>query len=350
MRAVEFSGHRRLAIVERPDPTPADGELLIAPQAVGICATDIEIFDGTMAYYRLGQARYPVIPGHEWSGEVVGMAEGVSGFRVGDHVVGEVSIGCGACETCKAGNYHLCADAQETGIMGRSGALATRMVHPASATFTISPELSWDAAALIEPTSVALNAAKRGSCRDKTVLVIGMGTIGQLALQCAIAEGARRTIAANPSPQRLELAKTVGADFVLPLQGSAKESVERLRRSFDGPIEAVLVCTGAPSAIAVAIEAADPGGTIVLAGLTGEATVPVDVDLVVLKDLALRGINGSPSLWPETVRLVEDGVVRTEPLVTHRLSLAEMARAIDLVRARSADTLKVMVHPQEGLP
>lgn len=349
MRAVEFSGDRRLTIVERPDPRPAAGELLIAPQAVGICATDLELFDGTMAYYRTGQAHYPVIPGHEWSGEVVGIGDGVTGFKIGDHVVGEVSIGCGACDLCGSGKYHLCAQAQETGIMGRDGALATRLVHPAASTFAVSPELSWDAAALIEPTSVALNTAKRGACRGKTVLVIGMGTIGQLALQCAIAEGARHTIAANPSPRRLDLAKRLGADLVLPLASSAKDSTEELRRIFDGPIAVVLVCSGAPSAVALAIEAAQAGGAIVLAGLTGELTVPVDLDLVVLKDLDVRGVNGSPSLWPEAVRLVESGAVRTDPLVTHRLPLWETARAIDLVRARSADTLKVLIHPQEAI-
>ncbi len=348
MRAVEFTGDRRLAIIDRPDPTPAPGELLIAPRAVGICATDLEIFDGTMAYYRTGQAGYPVIPGHEWSGEVVGIAERVIGFAVGDHVVGEVSVGCGDCGLCRSGKYHLCERAQETGIMGRAGALATRMVHPAASSFVVSNELSYDAAALIEPTSVALHAAKRGSCAGKTVLVIGMGTIGQLALQCAIAEGASRTVAANPSPRRLELARTLGASATVQLSASLTDPADEVRRAAAGPIEVVLVCTGVASAVALAIEVAQPSGSIVLAGLTGEASVPVDLDQVVLKDLDLRGINGSPSLWPETIRLVEGGGVRTEPLVTHRLPLAEIERGLDLVRARAGDTVKVIVHPQQA--
>ncbi len=349
MRAIEFHGDRQLALVDRPDPIPAPGELLIAPQAVGICATDLEIFDGTMAYYRTGQAHYPVIPGHEWAGVVEAMAPDVTGFAIGDHVVGEVSIGCGACDLCRAGKYHLCGRVQETGIMGRSGALATLMAHPAASTFAVSPELPWEAAALIEPTSVALNAARRGACRGKTVLVMGMGTIGQLALQCAIAEGARHTIAANPSSARLELAARLGAGATVRLAPSQDASSEALRRAAgEDPIDVVLVCTGAASAVALAIDAAHPGATIVLAGLAGEPSIGVDLDLVVLKELDLRGLNGSPFVWPDTVRLVDGGAVRTQPLVTHRLPLSKMARGLDLVRTRSAGTLKVMIQPQTG--
>ena len=349
MRAVEFSGAGRLAIVERPDPVPAAGDLLIAPQSVGICATDLELFDGTMAYYRTGQASFPIVPGHEWSGEVIGLGESVAGFEVGDRVVGEVSIGCGQCDLCRSDRYHLCAHSEETGIIGRAGALATRLVHPAASSFKVPHELSWDEAALIEPTSVALNVARHGACGGKTVLVIGMGTIGQLALQCAVAEGARRTIAANPSATRLALATKLGADATLHLVGPLDDSVAALAAlAGDDPIEVVLVCTGAADAVALSVAAVQSGGTIVLAGLNGQSSIPLDHDLVVLKDLELRGVNGSPYLWPDTIELVGRGSVRAEPLITHRLPLGEVAQAIDLVRARAPETLKVIVHPQAG--
>ncbi|MDQ6857774.1 MAG: alcohol dehydrogenase catalytic domain-containing protein [Chloroflexota bacterium] len=347
MRAVEFSGARRFAIVDRPDPEPGLGDLLIAPESVGICATDLELFDGTMAYYRTGQATYPIVPGHEWSGEIVGIGAEVSGFAVGNHVVGEVSIGCGRCDLCRTGNYHLCVTGEETGIMRRGGALASLLLHPAASTFTVPHQLSWDAAALIEPASVALHAARRGDCRNKTVLVIGMGTIGQLALQCARAEGATRTVAANPSAQRLALATTLGADATVGLPASLSNARAAITAAAGpAPIDVVLVCTGASSAVALAIEAVRPGGVIVLAGLSGAAAMPIDHDLVVLKDIDLRGVNGSPSLWPDTVALVATGAVRTEPLVTHHLPLTEIARALELVRARGPETLKVIVQPQ----
>src|SRR3954469_8438754 len=151
MRAIEFHGGERLELVERPDPTPGDGELLIAPTAVGICGTDVEIFEGSLAYFRMGIAQYPVVPGHEWSGEVVDVGAGVTGFAPGDRVVGEVAIGCGRSARCRAGPPPLCARRTEPGIARRDGAMATRMVFPAA--FAHGVSLAFEAAALIEPTS-----------------------------------------------------------------------------------------------------------------------------------------------------------------------------------------------------
>ncbi len=334
-------------LVDRPDPEPGPGEVLIAPQAVGVCATDLELYDGVMAYYRTGQASYPLIPGHEWSGEVVAVGSGVKGLREGDRVVGEVSVGCGRCDQCRAGRYHVCANAQETGIMGREGALATRLVHPETATFAFPAALSWAAAALIEPTSVALYAARRGNCRGRRVAVLGAGTIGSLALQCARADGASWTLAANPSPRRLGLARELGADATLVIPSDPVGAAGALRRAAgDRGIAVVLVCTGAPAAIATAIEAVDPAGTLVLAGLTGESTLPIDVDRIVTKDLDVQGVNGSPGLWPETIALVASGRVRTEPLVSHRVGLQRAVEAFELVRARAPGTHKVIIEPQ----
>src|SRR3954447_12813524 len=100
MRALEFHGNEQLEIVERPDPVPGEGDLLIEPTAVGICGTDIEVFDGSLAYFRMGIAAYPIVPGHEWTGTVVDVGAAVRGFAPGDRVVGEVAIGCGGCGRC----------------------------------------------------------------------------------------------------------------------------------------------------------------------------------------------------------------------------------------------------------
>src|SRR3954462_950384 len=108
MRAIEFHGGERRELGERPARERGPGELLIAPSAVGICGTDVEIFDGSLAYFRMGLARYPIVPGHEWTGVVVDTGAGVKGFAPGDRVVGEVAIGCGVCVRCRAGRSHLC--------------------------------------------------------------------------------------------------------------------------------------------------------------------------------------------------------------------------------------------------
>src|SRR3954447_3317726 len=123
MRAIEFHGGERLELVERPDPTPGPGELLIAPTAVGICGTDVEIFEGSMAYFRDGLAQYPIVPGHERTGEGVEGGRGVRGFSPAARVVGELAMGCGVCVRRGASRHPLCARRTETGIVHMDGAM-----------------------------------------------------------------------------------------------------------------------------------------------------------------------------------------------------------------------------------
>src|SRR3954453_9498930 len=204
MRAIEFHGDERIELVERPDPGSGPGELLIAPSAVGICGTDVEIFEGSLAYFRMGIAEYPIVPGHEWTGVVVDVGEGVTGFSPGDQVVGEVAIGCGVCVRCLAGRSHLCARRTETGIVHMDGAMATRMVFPAAYAHVVP--FSSRAAALVEPTSVALHAVRRGCVAGQSVLVVRAGPIGLLVAQVARAEGAAAVAITDRRDDRLTLA------------------------------------------------------------------------------------------------------------------------------------------------
>ena len=208
MRAIEFHGDEQLELVERPDPTPGEGELLIEPTGVGICGTDIEIFDGSLAYFRMGLAKYPIVPGHEWTGTVVDVGAGVTGFEAGDRVVGEVAIGCGVCVRCRAGRRHLCAKRTETGHRphgrrdGHADGLPGRVRPPRRARAARR--------ALVEPTSVALHAVRRGRVAGQRVLVVGAGPIGLLVAQCAHAEGATEVVVTDTREDRLTLAAALG--------------------------------------------------------------------------------------------------------------------------------------------
>jgi L-iditol 2-dehydrogenase len=328
MRAIEFHGEERLELVERPDPTPGEGELLIAPTAVGICGTDVEIFDGSLAYFRMGIARYPIVPGHEWTGEVVDVGSGVTGFSAGDRVVGEVAIGCGVCERCVAGRRHLCARRTETGIVHMDGAMASRMVFPAA--FAHRVELAPRAAALVEPTSVALHAVRRGRVGGQRVLVVGAGPIGLLAAQCARAEGAASVAVSDTREDRLRLAAALGfATF----EGVGDRDL----------IDVVILCAGGPVAIAAAFSAVRPGGTVVGLGLSGKPTIPFDFDGLVVRDVDLIGVLGSVGFWPDAIELITSGRVQTEPLVTGTYGIERTRDALEqLVKP---GTLKVLIEP-----
>jgi len=330
MRAIEFHGEERLELVERPDLTPAAGELLIAPTAVGICGTDVEIFDGSLAYFRMGIAEYPIVPGHEWTGEVVDVGKGVTGFSPGDRVVGEVAIGCGVCERCIAGRAHLCARRTETGIVHMDGAMASRMVFPAA--FAHRVELEPRSAALVEPTSVALHGVRRGRVAGQRVLVVGAGPIGLLAAQCARAEGAASVTISDTRTDRLKLAGTLGF-----AAGVTESDDER------DLIDVVILCAGGPAAIAAAFAAVRPGGTVVALGLSGAPTIPFDFDGLVVRDVDLIGVLGSVGFWADAIELITSGRVLTEPLVTGTFGIEHTRDALEqLVKP---GTLKVLIEP-----
>ncbi|HET6551124.1 MAG TPA: alcohol dehydrogenase catalytic domain-containing protein [Solirubrobacter sp.] len=349
MQAIEFHGDERLELVERPDPVPGEGELLIAPSAVGICGTDVEIFNGSLAYFRMGLARYPIVPGHEWTGVVVEVGRGVTGFAPGDRVVGEVAIGCGVCVRCRAGRSHLCARRTETGIVHMDGAMATRIVFPAA--FAHRVDLPARAAALVEPTSVALHAVRRGAVAGKSVLVVGAGPIGLLVAQCARAEGAAGVAITDHRHDRLTLAASLGFSLYdadpaveMPRAWGDASAVEALTATAEADrIDVAIVCAGGPAAVASAFDAVRPGGTVVALGLSGAPTIPFDFDGLVVRDIDLIGVLGSVGYWKSAIELIESRQVRAEPLVTRTFGLERTRDALAALAAPG--TLKVLIEP-----
>ncbi|OLT14667.1 hypothetical protein BJF78_17695 [Pseudonocardia sp. CNS-139] len=154
-------GALELRAVPRPEPGP--GDLLVHPDAVGVCGTDLELFSGAMTYLASGFTAYPIVPGHEWTGVVAAVGAGVTGFAAGDRVVGECAIGCGVCPRCAAGSHHLCPDRTETGIARRAGGMAGHLVFPAASAHRLPAGADPADAALVEPLSVAYRAVRRAA-------------------------------------------------------------------------------------------------------------------------------------------------------------------------------------------
>jgi threonine dehydrogenase-like Zn-dependent dehydrogenase len=206
--------------------------------------------------------------------------------------------------------------------------MATRMVFPAAHAYPV--DLPARAAALVEPASVALNAARRGEVGGRTVAVVGAGPIGLLVAQCAGAEGADTVLVADTRPDRLALASGLG---FAPLP----EDV--------GPddVDVAVLCAGGPAALAAALEILRPGGVLVAVGLCGHPTIPFDFDRVVLRDLAVRGVLGSVGMWPDAIGLIAGGQVRAEPLVTAEFALERVPDALAALTAPGS--MKVLVTP-----
>lgn len=339
MKAIQITGPRAVRYGDVPTPTLEPGYVLVRSRAIGICGTDIEIYDGNMPYYTAGMAHYPIIPGHEWAGEIVEMGPGVTGFAVGDHVVGECSIGCGECPRWCGGAYHRCPRRTETGILNRNGAFAEYLTFPATYLHRIDAAVPFETACMIEPTAVAFNGVLKSEVSPEDyVAIYGDGPIGLLVLQVARAFGARRVAMVGATPRRLDAARVMGADAVINIADG--DPVEQLRAL--GPLpDVVIEATGIPDAAGQAIRSARAGGRVMLLGVFAGRPALIDVDAVVLGDLSLRGALGSPHIWPSVIALVESGRVHPEQIITHRIPLADFERGVNLTRERAG--IKVIV-------
>jgi L-iditol 2-dehydrogenase len=347
-------------------PVAQPGEVYIRVLLAGICGTDVEIADGVMAYFTSGAAAYPVTLGHEWVGEVAAIGEGLDdSLALGDRVVGECSVSCAQCATCASGAYHRCATRTETGILNRDGALAEFLVLPRRSVHVVRPSVPLRAAALIEPTAVALNAVRLGGVGPASVVaVIGDGPIGLLILLVARAAGAA-VVVVGADDARLALAARLGATATIDVRGAAAAAATavggstaayaataaataaRILAALGGRRPtAIFEASGSAAGVESAVAVAAPGATVVLVGLCGSAARPpaLDLDRVVVYDLTLRGALGSPGRWPEAIALVESGAVDPGALVTHELPLAEWPEAFALVRSRAA--VKVLLRPE----
>jgi 2-desacetyl-2-hydroxyethyl bacteriochlorophyllide A dehydrogenase len=342
MKAIVIAGPANAALRDvTPDPLgPADVRIRLL--ATGICGTDVEIYDGTMPYYTNGMAAYPVIPGHEWVGEVVEAGPAVTRFRPGDRVVGECSVGCMTCATCLAGDYHRCASRTETGILNRNGGFAETITFPSLFLHHIAPSVPLECAAMVEPAAVAFNGVRRAavSPRDE-VAVFGDGPIGLLVAMMARAFGAARVTVVGGTPHRLALARRLGADAVVDITETT--DVATALRAGGRPAPGVAIeATGNPVAVETAIAAVATGGRIVCLGMfAGQRSKGLDLDRLVIGEVSLRGALGSPGLWPDVIRLIETGRVDPRPLVSDTLPLAGFVEGIGRVKARSG--VKVMI-------
>jgi L-iditol 2-dehydrogenase len=335
MRALVISGAGRYALVDHELPPPRPGDLLLAPLAVGLCATDLELLDGTMVYLRNGRTRLPLVPGHEWVARVLDPGGPGSGFAVGDLVVGECSIGCDDCPVCASGAYHQCPRRQETGVMNRDGALAQQLRFPARSAHAVPPGVAVEDAVFAEPTAVALRAVLRSGAEPRSrVLVVGGGTLGWLAAAIFLDLLDADVAALEPDAARRERLATLGVRAA----GAAE------------PFDVVLEASGTPSGVTDALDRLGPNGRLVVISLTGAEASPVDLDRVVVNDQVILGSLGSPGVWAQAVGLLGRGRVRPSSLVTHRYPLEAVGEAVATVVDRFPGTGKVLVRPHEPGP
>jgi L-iditol 2-dehydrogenase len=326
------------------DPIPADDEALVRIRSVAICGTDLEILQGTMFYFTSGLAHYPIIPGHEWSGEVLAVGSAVSTVVAGDQVVGECTVACGKCDYCRRSWYNLCPHRRETGILNLDGGFAELMVFPASFIHKVNG-IPFNEASMVETTAIAVYAVKQAEvCPADRVAILGPGPVGLQALQVLKAYGARQVVMIGGRASRRRLAEQLGADAVLAADDP--ELSHRVHSLTDNQgFDVVVEATGNPRVTRSIIAITRPHGRVVITGLFSSQKGEVDLDALVTKNVVIKGSLGSPNVWDETIHLLEKGVVRAGPLISHRFPLADVSQAMQLLASKQLDLVKVVLTP-----
>ncbi len=343
MKAVQFYGAREMKFEDVEIPSYGPDEVLVKVHCVGVCATDLEIFQGDMVYFLTGQAKFPIIPGHEWAGEIVEVGANVTGLAVGDRVVGETTLACGKCQTCLKGMYNLCPNRIENGVMNKNGACAEYMVYPAYALYKFDRSIPYEQACLIEPAAVSYRGVKRLEVTpEDTVAVIGAGPVGLLAVQAAKSYGARKVVLIDMRENRLQMGLKLGCDDIIDL--SKQDLAAAASLLTDGEMfTRIIEATGSTNAVGDLTKITAPGCRIVLLGLCGGKQASIDVDHVVTNDIDLCGSLASPGVWDMVVHLLEDGKFDTAPLITHRFPVYEMEKAFELMEKKDPTIIKIIL-------
>lgn len=314
-----------------PDPQPTKEDVIIAPAYSGLCGTDVHMFrEGTLTR----PEALPLVMGHEFVGEIVetnGHTNSLRGqpLAPGTLVAVEPLLPCGRCRMCLRGKPNLCSEWDHLGIL-RDGCWADYVAAPATRISVVPEGVSARAAALSEPLACAVNfVVHQGALTaGESVLVLGAGPIGLLCATMAKAAGASAVAVSEPMEHRRALAEEVGADITFdPMTEDLSQAVTDFTHGtgFDLIIEA----TGAPPVVGQAIEIAQPGSRLVLAGLGGSSNVGVDTNAIVTKELEIRG--GFASRWAMNTGLsaIAAGHIRTEKLISSIRSWAEAESAME---------------------
>ncbi len=312
MKAFVVHSPGQSSIEEVDAPVAKPGHVVIDIARAGVCGTDVEFFNGDMAYFQTGEAKYPMRLGHEWCGTVSTVGDGVDKKWIGKRVTGDTMLGCQKCKRCKSGLQHVCADRFEIGIRnGWPGALAEQLLVPEFALHELPDSIDDTIGALIEPGGNSLRSAQAAhAAPGKKVLVWGSGTIGLLTAQFALAMGAEVHMVGR-NPTTLSLAKDLGVHF------STQEFEE-----VDGGFDAIIDATNSAAIPAEALARVEPGGRVVYIGVSGEPST-LDSRSLVLKDVTAVGIlSASPGL-KGTIDFYSRGEIDPRPIVAATVGLSK---------------------------
>jgi len=340
VRAIVIEQPNVVALRDVETPVPGLGEVRVRSVLAGVCRTDLDIATGALDSRWV---RFPVVPGHEWSGVIDSVGDGVTGVEPGERVVCEGNIPCLSCPRCRAGDTHLCQSYDAVGFT-RGGGWGEFVVVPARILHPLPDHVSFDAAVLVEPGACVLKALERARIEPaETVGVVGIGAMGALAIRIARLRSPAAIIAYGLRDEELELALALGADAVVNVE-QADAEVET-RRLAGGSLDVVVETAGAVAAAELSTRLVREGGRVVMLGIAGhdhQLTLPAD--RIALRDLSVFGSVGyTTAAWARMVGLLREQLVDLDPIITHRFPLDRYEDAFALMDDRRGVVARIVL-------
>jgi len=335
MKASYLLKQGQIAVREVAIPSLDSDEVLVRVAAVGVCGSDVH-------YYQHGKigpyvVEAPLILGHELSGTITAVGTDVDASRIGQRVAVEPQRPCRICEQCKAGRYNLCPDIEFYATPPIDGAFAEYVKIQTDFAFEIPDHVSFEAAALIEPLSVCIWAAKRAEIKEGSrVLIAGAGPIGVIMAQVASAFGASEVIITDIAEDRRNFALNYGATSAMD---PTTQNVEGLG------VNAFIDASGVATAVYSGIKAVGPAGHVVLVGL-GAEDMNLPVSHIQNNEIWVTGVFRYANTWPTGIELVSSGKVNLDALVTHTFGLDQVEEALNA--GKQPGSMKVIVLPVQA--
>lgn len=349
MKALRWHGVKDLRVENIAEPAAGKGKVKIKVECCGICGSDLHeytagpIFISNSAPHPLTGEQAPIVMGHEFSGQVVEVGEGVTKFQAGDRVVVEPIFACGECEGCKQGKYNLCDKMGFLGLAGGGGGFSEYVAADEHMVHKIPDSVSYEQGALVEPSAVALYAVRQSNLQvGDRAAVFGTGPIGLLVIEALKAAGASEIYAIELSEQRKQKATELGA---IVLDPSQVDVVKEIRERTGSGVDVAYEVTGVPAVLNNAIDAAKLGGEVMIVSIF-EREATIKPNMIVTKERTMKGIIGYRNVFPAVIKLMEQGYFPAEKLVTKRIQLDEVVDHGFEALLKEKNQVKIMVKPQ----
>ncbi len=337
MIAVQITRPGEVKVVNRSLEPVGKGQARVRLEAGGVCGSDLAAYAGTSP-----MVRYPRVIGHELVG-VVTMSGDEGAVPVGARVVVEPMLACGRCYACSIGRYNCCEELRVMGVH-EDGGFASEFTVPLQNLHRVPDGMPVDAAVLVEPLTIGLQALYRGRIdHGERVVIFGAGTIGLLILQAAVNYFGAEAAVVDIRGDRLEIAERLGA--FLTINSAQQDVVEQIRSWSKGQFAPLVIeVTGHPACNEQAIKTASYAGRVVLVGWNSKPIV-VDTIQAMRKELDILGSRNSRCMFPEAIEVLASGHIDYQEMITHRLRLTEAEQAFALLQDDAVNTLKIVLYP-----